>query len=104
MGTNTFAYSSDTREDAIFETAYDNFVFTKSASSNDGSLIQDVPMYQTLNTDVWDDDGLTTDDWRGIVSINTAAYYNKDNTTHVYKTHTSGEITIKLRAVGFIKK
>lgn len=95
-GSGPSFYRSDTREDALFESSYDNFVFTEPASSNDGSLPQDIPINQTYNIDVMDDDGLSADDWMGSVTIDPPAYYNNDNATHVYTTLTSGDITIKI--------
>jgi hypothetical protein len=84
-------YRSDIREDVIFETAYDELVFTKPASSDDGSLLHNVAINQTYTIKVWDDDGITADDSMGRVNINTAGYYNNDNATFVFKTLTSGE-------------
>ena len=95
-GSGTSVYKSDTREDALFESLYDNFVFTDPASSNGGSLPHDIPMNQTYDIDVMDDDGLSANDWMGSVTIDPPAYYNNDNATHLYKTLTSGEITIKI--------
>ena len=95
-GSSSHVFRSDIREDAIFETVFDNFVFTKPASSNDGSLPYSLPVNQTYKIDVWDDDGLTADDWMDNVSINAASYYNNDNATNVYKTLTSDEVTIKI--------
>ncbi|NNJ52793.1 MAG: hypothetical protein HKP17_06455 [Ignavibacteriaceae bacterium] len=95
-GSSSHVFRSDIREDAIFETAYDNFVFTKPVSSNDGSLPYSVPVNQTYKIDVWDDDGLTADDWMGSVSVNAAGYYNDDNATNIYKTLKSCEITIRI--------
>lgn len=95
-GSSSYVYRSDTKEDAILETAYDSYVFTQSASSNSGSLPYNVPINQAFTIDLMDDDGLTANDWMGSVSINASGYYNNDNATHVYKTLTSGGITIKI--------
>ena len=95
-GSNSYVYRSDTKEDAILETAYDSYVFTQPSSSNSGSLPYNIPINQTFIIDLMDDDGLTANDWMGSVSINASGYYKNDNATHVYKTLTSSEITIKI--------
>lgn len=95
-GSSSHVYRSGIKEDAIFETAYDNFSFTSPASSNGGSLPYDIPVNDAYTIKVWDDDGISSDDSMGSVNINAAAYYNDDNATHVYKTVTSGGITIKI--------
>jgi hypothetical protein len=51
---------------------------------------------QTYVIKVWDDDGLTADDSMGSVDIKAADYYNNDNATFVFKTLTSGALTIKI--------
>lgn len=95
-GSSTHVFRSVTMEDALFENAYDRFVFTTPASSNDGSLPHDIPMNQTYDIDVMDDDGLSADDWMGSVTIDPPAYYNNDNATFVYKTLVRGGIRIEL--------
>ncbi len=95
-GSNTPVYRSDIKEDAILETAYDTFSFTRPASENDGSLPYQVSLDETYAIDIWDDDGLTVDDVMGRVYINAGGYYNDDNATFVFKTLTSGGITIKI--------
>lgn len=95
-GSSSHVFRSVTMEDALFESAYDNFVFTSPASSNGGSLPHDILMNQTYDIDVMDDDGLSADDWMGSVTINPSLYYKNDNATFVFQTLTSGEITIKI--------
>lgn len=95
-GSSTHAFKSVTMEDALFENSYDRFVFTTPASSNGGSLPHDIPMNQTYDIDVMDDDGLSADDWMGSVTIIPSGYYNNDKATFVFKTLVSGGIRIEL--------
>jgi len=95
-GSSSYVYRSDTREDAILETAYDSYVFTEPAASNGGSLPYSVPMDQTYIIDLMDDDGLSADDWMGSVIINPAIHYNNDNATNFHKTLSNSEVTIKI--------
>lgn len=95
-GSSSHVFRSETIEDALLESFYDNFVFTTPASSNGGSLPHDIPMNQTYNIDVMDEDGLSADDWMGSVTIIPSGYYNNDNATFVFQTLTSGGVTIKI--------
>jgi hypothetical protein len=95
-GSSSHVFRSETIEDAQFENAYDRFVFTTPASSNGGSLPHDIPMNQTFDIDVMDNDGLSADDWMGSVTINPSGYYNNDNATFLFKTLVSGETRIEL--------
>lgn len=95
-GSSSHVFRSETMEDALFESFYDNFVFTVPAASNGGSLPHDIPINQTYDIDVMDNDGLSADDWMGSVTIIPSGYYNNDNAEFVFKTLTSGFITIKI--------
>lgn len=96
-GSDSPVFTSDIREDAIFETAYDNFAFNDPQSSNSGSLPYNVPINQTYVVNVWDDDGLSADDWMGSISIYPDEVYQDDNATYLYKTITNGDIRIEIQ-------
>ncbi len=95
-GSSTYVYQSDVREDAVLETAYDSFVFTEPRSSNAGSLPYNVPMDQTYNIDLMDDDVISADDWMGAVNFTPVNYYNNDNATNFHETLSASGVTIKI--------
>jgi hypothetical protein len=61
-----------------------------------GSLPYNVPMEQTYNIDLMDDDGLSADDWRRAVNFSPVIYYNNYNSTNVYETPSNSTATIKI--------
>lgn len=95
-GSDSYIYQSGVKEDAIFNTAYDSFSFTKSGLSNGTNLPHNLLMNQTYTIEVLDDDGLTQDDLMGEFNLKPIGYYNDDNATHLYKTFSSGSLTIKI--------
>ena len=95
-GSGDFVYRSDIREDAILETANSSYVFTEPATSNSGSLPYNVPLTQTYNINLMDDDGLSADDFMGNVIFIPVNYYKNDNAINFHETLTSGETTIKI--------
>jgi hypothetical protein len=96
-GNNSPVFTSDIREDAELENAYSYFAFNQPQTSNSGSLPYNVPINETYDVNVWDDDGLSADDWMGSVSISPGVEYKNDNATHLYKTITSGGIKIEIQ-------
>ena len=95
-GSGDFVYRSDIREDAILETANSSYVFTEPATSNSGSLPYNVPLTQTYNINLMDDDGISADDFMGNVIFIPVNYYKNDNAINFHETLTSGETTIKI--------
>jgi hypothetical protein len=98
-GSNLYVYRSDTREDAELLTAYDSYVFTASSSPSSGSLPYNVPMNETFNIDLMDDDGLSADDWMGAVNFTPVNYYNNDNVINFHETLSTSLVTIKIDGV-----
>ena len=96
-GSNSPVYTSDIHEDAEFETAYDNFVFTQPQVSGNRSLPYSIPINETYTINVWDDDGLSADDLMGSVSIYPDPEYKDDNATFFFKTITNGGTTIEIK-------
>jgi len=95
-GNSSYVYQSDLREDAILETAYSSFTFRDPSSPNGNSLPYNVPMNQTYNIDLMDDDGITADDWMGSVNFTPSNYYNDDNATNFLVTLSTSAVTIKI--------
>jgi hypothetical protein len=96
QGSSDFVYRSDVREDAYLENANSSYVFTEPASSNSGSLPYNVPFTQTHVIDLMDDDGISADDWMGLVNLLPANHYKNDNAINFHETLSSGETTIKI--------
>jgi hypothetical protein len=96
QGSSDFVYRSDIREDAILETANSSYFFTEPASSNSGSLPYNVPMTQTYNINLMDDDGISADDFMGNVIFTPVNYYANDNAINFHETFSNGETTIKI--------
>lgn len=93
-GNSNYLYKSDTKEDAILETSYTSYSFTKAGSENGSSLPLSLSYNQTYKIKILDDDGLSSSDSMKEFSIKASSYYNDDNATHLYKTITSGNYTL----------
>lgn len=95
-GSTNILYKSDTKEDAILETAYDSYSFYRSGDKDGRSLPISLEMDQTYQIQLYDDDGLTSNDKMTEFSFKGSNYYNNDNAEYVFETFTSGSYTLEI--------
>ena len=95
-GSTNILYKSDTKEDAILETAYSSYSFNRSGEKDGRSLPLSLDMNPTYKIKLYDDDGLTSNDKMTEFSFKGASLYKNDNADFVFNTFTSGSYTIKI--------
>jgi hypothetical protein len=95
-GSTNILYKSDTKEDAILETAYDSYSFNRAGDKDGKSLPISLNVDQTYNIKLFDDDGFSSNDKMTEFSFNGFNLYKNDNAEFAFHTFTSGSYTLKI--------